>query len=263
MNNEKTSKKENIAEIFHENTKITHFDDNLISQNIPYGWVEINYKSYPRFPKVNLSRVYSKNSSGIKKLLMKRRSIRDFKVQKISFNALSKILYFSAGITTQKTNDWNTAFRAYPSGGARYPLELYLVVFNVKDLVKGIYHFNVKYNVLELIKRGNFKNQMIKLFGNTTWVGKSGFIVLISAVFGRTLIKYGNRGYRLVLLEAGHLAQNIYLLSTSLKLGCCALGGFLDNQLNSLLSLEKTNESVIYTLSIGKPSDDLDKKNLF
>lgn len=253
MNNEKSFKKENIAEIFHENTKITHFDDNLISQNIPYRWVEINYKSYPRFPKVKLSHIHSKKLSEINKLLMKRRSIRDFKSQEISFDALSKILYFSAGITTQKINDWNTSFRAYPPGGARYPLELYLVVFNVKNLVKGIYHFNVKYNTLELIKGGSFKNQMIKLFGNTNWVGKAGFIVLVSSVFGRTLIKYGNRGYRLVLLEAGHLAQNIYLLSTSLKLGCCALGGFLDNQLNSLLNLEKTNESVIYALAIGKP----------
>lgn len=247
----KALKKENLVEIFHENTKITHFDDNLVSQNTPIEWTEINYKSYPRFPKTKIS-IDLKNLSEMERTLVKRRSVRDFKAQKISLDNLSRILYFSAGIT-RKNNDWNASVRAYPSGGARYPLELYLVIFNVKNLVKGIYHFNVKQNTLELIKGGSFLNEMISIFGNTKWLEKSGFIILISAVFDRTLMKYGNRGYRLALLEAGHLAQNLYLVSTWLKLGCCALGGFLDDKLGSLLGLDKTKESAIYALAIGKP----------
>jgi SagB-type dehydrogenase family enzyme len=85
------------------------------------------------------------------------------------------------------------------------------------------------------------------------FISETGALMLISAVLSRTTVKYGHRGYRFALIEAGHIGQNIYLLSEKKNLGCCALGGFLDDKLNELLDLE--NEPVIYALALGSKKD--------
>ena len=75
--------------------------------------------------------------------------------------------------------------------------------------------------------------------------------MLISAVFNRTVIKYRDRGYRLILIEAGHLGQNISVVSAALGIKSCALGGFIDDKCNEILDLEKEKESVIYIFACG------------
>ena len=101
---------------------------------------------------------------------------------------------------------------------------------------------------LRLIRK---KTDLSKCFLNQNWVKKSGCIILISAVFKRNTIKYGDRGYRHIMQEAGHLGQNIYLISSALGLGCCAISGFNDEELNNMLDLDGVNEGVIYSFSIG------------
>lgn len=141
-------------------------------------------------------------------------------------------------------------FRVYPSAGARYPLEIYLVVNRVKSLEKGLYHYNVKEHSLELLRKDNFDKFMAEITGQDL-VAKAGVVIFISAILDRTRVKYGDRGYRFVLLDAGHLAQNVYLVSEALKLQCCSIGGFIDDELNKLLDLEGTSEKVIYLIALG------------
>lgn len=81
---------------------------------------------------------------------------------------------------------------------------------------------------------------------------KSGILILLSAVFSRSEIKYGSRGYRHILTEVGHLSQNIYLASAALKLDCCSIGGYMDDKLNELLDLDGLEESVVGVTAVGK-----------
>ena len=74
-------------------------------------------------------------------------------------------------------------------------------------------------------------------------------------MFKRTILSYGDRGYRHILVEAGHLGQNIYLNSVALGLSCCAIGGYIDDKLNSLIDVDGLNESVVYVLAVGKRSN--------
>lgn len=83
------------------------------------------------------------------------------------------------------------------------------------------------------------------------WVKSSAVILAISGIFNRTQIKYGDRGYRYILLEAGHMAQNIYLLSAALGLKCCAIGGYIDDKINRLIDFDDQQEAVLYMLSLG------------
>ena len=144
----------------------------------------------------------------------------------------------------------NKKLRVSPSAGARYPLEIYPLIFSAKDLDCGIYHYNVKSHSLELLKKGDFKSQFFKCVGQDM-ILKCSMLIVISAIFNRTKDKYGERGYRYVLLDAGHLAQNAYLIATRLSLGCCTIGGFLDNEINKLLKIDGLTESSIYLIAIG------------
>jgi len=99
-------------------------------------------------------------------------------------------------------------------------------------------------------KLPQFKQPDSSYFSQIWTKNAAGFIV-ISCVFKRTIGKYQDRGYRYVLLEAGHAAQNIYLVSAGLKLSCCAIGGFTDNLLDESLDIDGVDESVLYILAIG------------
>jgi SagB-type dehydrogenase family enzyme len=234
-----------ISAIFHENTKIFFWEKSMTPQEF---WGEIHFKTYPRFEKIILPKNL-KTSSLLEKVIKKRRSIREFSGKPISLKQISKILFYSAGIT-YKNKNWNETRRAYPSAGARYPLELYPIILNGTDIKRGIYHYNVKLHCLEIIKRGDFKNKLLEIT-NQEWVKNANMFIPISAIFKRTQMKYGERGYRYIFLDAGHLAQNIYLITTAIGLGCCTIGGFLDNEINKLLELDGKTESVIYIAVIG------------
>lgn len=238
-----------LALTFHENTKL-FFVDKFKSKHYPLIWKKIHFKVYSRFEKVNLPSNF-KRKSELEKILLKRRSRREFNGNAISIKKLSRLLYFSCGISNKDKN-WDESRRTYPSAGARYPLEVYIVVFNVENMKPGIYHYNVKEHTLELIKKGSFKRIFIKITNYQNWIKNASVLILISAVFRRTTIKYKNRGYRYVLFEAGHMAQNFYLEAENLNLKCCAIGGFLDDEVNELLELDGVNECIIYILAVGE-----------
>jgi SagB-type dehydrogenase family enzyme len=77
-------------------------------------------------------------------------------------------------------------------------------------------------------------------------------ILALSAIFQRTQPRYRERAQRYIFFEAGHIAQNTYLLATSMRLGACAIGAFYDDEFNRLLGLDGKNESVLYLLAVGK-----------
>ena len=236
--------KNSLSETFNEKTKIEKYDVFDENFNYPLSWKIVHFKEYPRFKKYKF-KITNLSNLDFQKLLKQRSSKREFVKRSLSFSEVSNILYWSAGMKKDFT-------RFYPSAGGRYPLEVYIVALNVESLEQGIYHFNVKKNFLELILKGNFIEEIFRLSGNQEWVKDCGIVILISAVFGRTKIKYGERGYRYILMEAGHLAQNLYLVSEALNLGCCAIGGFLDDEINKLLDIDGKKESVIYLCGIGE-----------
>jgi SagB-type dehydrogenase family enzyme len=78
-------------------------------------------------------------------------------------------------------------------------------------------------------------------------------VIVVSAVFWRSRFKYGLRGYRFVLLEAGHVAQNILLAAAALGLAAVPLGGFYDRRVDELLGVNGVDESALYLLCVGLP----------
>lgn len=241
--------KKSLSEKFHrktENKMLGHFS----SSEYPESWVKIYFKTYPRMNKINMKKGWKTN---LVKILRKRRSTRSFTGEPITLKDLSQILLNSGGITFFETDrDYNFSKRNYPSAGARYPIEVYPLLINCKGVRKGLYHYNIKNNSLELLLRGDLRNWLMKTLGGEKWVLNSSVIFIMTTVIDRTKIKYGDRGYRYSLIEAGHLAQNICLLSTELGLGSCALGGFIDKEVDTLLDITTQQEFTLYLVAVGK-----------
>ncbi len=239
------------SQIFNNKTRIKHKRNTSDHKKLPEEWTTIYYKGYPRFKKIKLPRILSIKKRTLVEALRKRVSTRDFSSRKITLKELSTILYYSFGISTLKKR----IRRFYPSAGGRYPLEIYIIVLNVKGLHRGIYHYHLRSNSLEFLWNYNDLDNKIKNIFVQDWLVSSSFIISVSAVFWRTEMKYGDRGYRHVLIEAGHASQNAYLVCASMNLGCCSIAGFTDNLLNELLDLDGDEESVIANISAGRIND--------
>lgn len=239
-------------ERFHQETKMKKFPAAIPKEKVPIDWIKIKYKGYQRLNKIYLpkpSLTYPTDFS-LKKAIITRRSERRFSKNPVNLEKISPLLYYSAGLPNRKKTQMPHRF--YPSGGGRYPLEVYIISFN-SELEKGIYHYYpIGHNLEELLtfKKFNFH----KYFHQEWGVGAS-FIIIITAVFKRNTIKYKERGYRHVLVEAGHLAQNFYLNCSALKLNCCGIGGYKDENINKLLDIDGIDESVVYVLAVGSSID--------
>jgi len=236
---------------FHSASSISAIDKSKVvdSEKWPAEWVKINFKSYPRLLQIKLQTPHPR-AFNIYKVIRKRESKRDFNKLNISVDEISTLLYYSAGIINDP-KDWNQSRRAYPSAGARYPLEVYAVILRADSFKPGLYHYNVKSHALELLVETNLSNEVAGITGQE-WAADTSIVFIITALTGRSTVKYGDRAYRYCLIETGHLAQNIYMVAAVLKLKCCAVGGFVDKAVNELLDIDGENELPLYILGIGK-----------
>lgn len=83
-------------------------------------------------------------------------------------------------------------------------------------------------------------------------LSQANVVLILTAVFQRTRWKYQGRTYRYLMLEAGHIGQNVYLVATSMGLGTCAVGAFFDDDLDRPLEVDGTREAVVYLLAVGR-----------
>lgn len=245
-----------FSKLFHRSSKDTSWGGKVRIpadwNQWPDEWKRTEYKTYSALPRVQLPAT-SETVEGetLFSIIKKRLSSRSYAPKPVSVANLSTLLRFSCGETGGLT-DSSQRRRAQPSGGARFPLETYLLIFKPQnDVPAGIYHYSVmKHELVRLWEHSFTKEEIGKLYPYP-WVADAAGVVILTAVFDRTKRKYGERGYRYSLLEAGHIGQNLYLVSTSLGLGCCAVLGSNDEALEALLDIDGESESVVYSFVFG------------
>lgn len=131
--------------------------------------------------------------------------------------------------------------RPYPSAGALYPIEVYLVVARARSLETGIYHLDVGQHMLVRLTTGPEQDRVLAIFGHE-WVASARAFVVLTADLERSARKYGQRALRFALLEAGALSQTLMLLSAERGLPTTMVGGFHDAGLTRLLGLRGADE---------------------
>jgi SagB-type dehydrogenase family enzyme len=180
-------------------------------------------------------------------LVAARRSTRSFADAPLHLAQLSTLLQTSYGVTGTHGPQ---SFRAVPSGGALYPLELYIAAQRVESLEPALYHFDPLRAALERI-RPLAADELAGLTPYDELLVPSAAVALISGVFWRSRFKYGLRAYRFALLEAGHVAQSFLLAATALGLASCPVGGFYDRRVDAFLGIDGLYEASLYLLPVG------------
>jgi SagB-type dehydrogenase family enzyme len=193
--------------------------------------------------------------SSLSELFRKRRSCRAFSSESMPLAQVGALLAAAYGIVEIADFGDQTKFfrRSVPSAGGLFPLEVYLFVQRVSGLENGLYHYDVLGHSMQLISRGDFFCSLEPVFYTYPFFRDANLAICLAAVFPRTQKKYGPRGYRYIILEAGHSGQNICLQAAEMNLSTLCMGGFVDSRLNLMLGLKQKQEGVVYTVAVGYP----------
>jgi SagB-type dehydrogenase family enzyme len=182
--------------------------------------------------------------------LKKRHSVRVFANKPVRLDMLAHLLWASTGIRRiEKGQESRTA----PSAGALYPIETYTVVNSIEELDKGVYHYSIKEQVLECIRKVDRSRQIAAAAMGQDMCAKAAAVIIWTAIFQRCKVKYGQRAYRYIYLDAGHIAQNLALTAVSSGLGSCPVAAFYDEEVNSIIDVDGAEESALYMTALGNP----------
>ncbi len=209
------------------------------------------YKLHPGAPRFALPPVTvdaTEAGPSAAAVIASRRSVRTYAPTPMSLDQLGRILYLSGGITADLHGN---ARRAAPSSGALYPIELYPVVHRVDDLEPGVYHYDPRAHALEQLRTGDFRDHIVQNGIAQEFLGQCGVVLFVTMIMQRMRPKYQDRSYRYGLIEAGHVGENAYLAATSMGLGACGVGAFMDDELNRMLGVDGIEEAAVYLLALG------------
>ncbi len=232
---------------FQRQTK--HRRDRLVGRHMDWNNRPGTYKDYPDRPMVSLPEPIRPVAS-LDELLRRRRSVRRFSGAPISLEELSYLLWACDGITRREKG---YEFRTAPSAGALYPVETYLAVNEVEGVTPGIYHYSVRSHALEQVRKGRLGEELARAALDQGMCASAPVTMIWTAMFERGRWKYGERAYRYVYLDAGHMAQNLALAAVSLGLGSCQIAAAFDDEVNELLGVDGEEESVLYMSVVGQP----------
>ena len=244
-----------LSELFHENTKLTPTSARELGRW--FGYVTRSpivrtlmarpHKVYSLMNYVSLAKTQPVGE--LEEVIRARRSLRTYTGENLSAEELARLLYFSYGETDARSH-----YRAVASGGALYPLDLYAFVLRVEGLARGVYHYDAEHHRLDVVSLDECEPAMRE----AAWLSdidadNLSVLFAVTATFVRSTVKYKDRGYRMVLMEAGAVAHNMCLVATRLKLGACTLGGFQDDALSKLLDIDGCDEAPLLLVAIGRP----------
>ena len=194
-------------------------------------------------------------------ILERRKSIRRYATNHISVNELSHFLYHSSRIKRIFTSEEGTLTkRPYASGGARYPLEIYVSNNSIKGIQKGVHYYDpLKHNLILLNKNRNYKekfNTFLLDVQNPLMNREPDVVFIITAVFERTMWKYDKLGMSLILSDLGCLYQTMYLVATGMDLAPCPIGKTEEELVKNWLNLNWFEESHVGTFMLGLPESE-------
>lgn len=238
---------EGVGREFQRGTK--HRRGRLVGRHMDWDERPETYKTYPERPPLPLPEPAHPLVT-LDEALRSRRSVRRFSAEPIDLKELSYLLWASTGITRRVKG---YEFRTAPSAGALYPIETYVAVNRVSELGPGIYHYSIRAHALEQVRRGPFGEELARAALDQGMCAEAAAVLIWTAVFERCCWKYGERAYRYVYLDAGHVAQNLALAAASLGLGSCQMAAMYDDEVNELLGLDGDEESALYMSVVGRP----------
>jgi len=183
------------------------------------------------------------SKTSVEEALSERRSVREYGKDSLSIEEISQFLWAVQGITAR----WGG--RTAPSAGALYPLEIYVVVGEVKGLKPGLYHYDPQKHSITKKVDGDLRQELTQASLYQDEITKAPATFVITAVYERTMKKYKERGIQYVHMEVGAAGENIYLQAETLNLGTVFIGAFEDEKVKKVLGIQ---EEPLGIMPVGK-----------
>jgi len=189
-------------------------------------------------------------------LLDTRRSLRDYSGKPMTQAELAFMLWSAQGVQSYRGNV--ATFRTVPSGGARHPFETYITVQSVQGLKPGLYRYLPLENVAEkkatiewLGEIDNYAEKITAMLAGQAWAAKAPVILFYSCIPYRAEWRYDSAAHRVVLIDLGHLGQNVMLSAVALGLGSCCMAAYDQQLCDEVLGFDGLNEYTVYAVSVG------------
>lgn len=215
------------------------------------------FKRYRAAARRRLPATAVEKPAALDSVLAARRTVREFSRRPVPLEDLAAVVRGTWGRT-----GWidggpmgRLATKTSPSAGALHPIECYVMAWNVRGLAPGLYHYDVAGDGLARLRSGDLRTAAIQAASGQRWVGRAAFLCVMTAVFERTLWKYDlENAYRLLWLDAGHLAQTFCLLATSRGLGSFTTAAIQETFIEKLIGLDGIKEFPVYLCGAGVPA---------
>jgi SagB-type dehydrogenase family enzyme len=188
-----------------------------------------------------------KGALSLEEIIVTRRSERTFRGNPLNLNEVGQMLWSAQGITLQ-----SRGYKAVPSAGATFPLEIYVVAGRVNRLQPGLYKYNPQTHSLVKTMDGDLRQSLSDVALSQHMIIHAPASFVITADYERTARRYGERASRYVHMEVGHAGQNLNLQAISLGFGAVMVGAFQDVDVKKVLDLPE-NEQPLYIIPVGKP----------
>lgn len=180
-----------------------------------------------------------------------RKSHRVYLKKSLSLNELAFLLWCTQGIRGKPFN--GHVYRNVPSAGCRHSFETYLAVFNVKGLIPGMYRYlPLSHQLVLEFTDAMLHRKMTIASLHQNYPEKSAVTFIWSVLPYRMEWRYALAAHKVILLDAGHVCQNLYLACEAISAGTCAIAAYDQEEMDSLLGLDGENEFVIYMAPVGK-----------
>lgn len=173
----------------------------------------------------------------------------------LPLETVAALLGHAYGTTGAEPPETYRKRRTVHSSGSLFPLEILMYSARVPGLMPGIYHFDPAGNKLHFLRGGDQSQKLAPALMNGRVAQNATLMFFITAVPERSVVRYGDRGYRFTLLEAGAVMQNLNLAAGALGLACVNVGEFFDRQVDEVLDLDGLTISTLYVVAVGKPAE--------
>jgi SagB-type dehydrogenase family enzyme len=236
---------------FLKKTQYIHMDPSDQSKGLPAPPIELDYdksKTLIPLPKPNDLKI---SEVSLRKCIENRQSVRKYSMESLTLEELSWLLWSTQGL--KPTNRKDVTIRTVPSAGARHAFETYLLVNRVVGLQSGIYRYIAsQHSLLEENIYENIDSKVKEAAYNQSIVTNSAVTFIWTVITYRMTYRYGERGFRYLHLDCGHVCQNLYLAAECIDSGVCAIAAFHDNDFNELLGFNGQDQWIIYLATVGK-----------
>ena len=180
-----------------------------------------------------------------------RKSHRVYTDQPLSLRELSYLLWCTQGVKDVRGKSYAT-IRTVPCGGARHEFECYMAIRRVDGLEPGLYHYLPMTHQIEFLggsaDMGGFISKSLQ---EQNWALKASVVFYYSCVFYRAEWRYGPWAHPVILMDSGHITENLYLAATSIGLGGCAIAAVDPEACNREFGLDGVEETIFYAMPVG------------